>query len=248
MAHQANQRLRAALTAGGLGIDELAKGAGVDRKTVERWLSGRTPYRHHQVAVADLLGVEPAQLWPNARLGLSSEEVTAVYPNRTSTPPGLWPDTLQKANEHLDVLVFAGFWLSEDPAFRQVLAERASAGVEVRIALGDPDSEEVARRGEEEQIGRGTIAAKIRNTIVNYRDLLDVAGITFRLHAAPLYNSIYRADDQMLVNPHVYGQSAYAAPILHVQRTARGALFATYQASFERIWATATPLTGPLEA
>ncbi|MGH4015940.1 MAG: hypothetical protein ACRDSL_18870 [Pseudonocardiaceae bacterium] len=27
----------------------------------------------------------------------------------------------------------------------------------------------------------------------------------FRLHSTVLYNSIYRADDELLVNPHVHG-------------------------------------------
>jgi hypothetical protein len=35
-----------------------------------------------------------------------------------------------------------------------------------------------------------------------------VEGVEFRLHRTVLYNSIYRADDQVLVNTHVFGLAA----------------------------------------
>ena len=43
-----------------------------------------------------------------------------------------------------------------------------------------------------------------------------------------LYNSIFRADDQMLVNTHVLGSAAFLAPVLHLQRVSGGELFTTY--------------------
>ena len=42
-----NERLRAAILSGGLGIDGVANRLGVDRKTIERWIAGRVPYRRH---------------------------------------------------------------------------------------------------------------------------------------------------------------------------------------------------------
>jgi len=38
-----NERLRAAVLSSGLGIDGVADGLGVDRKTIERWIAGRVP-------------------------------------------------------------------------------------------------------------------------------------------------------------------------------------------------------------
>ena len=55
-------------------------------------------------------------------------------------------------------------------------------------------------------------AAKIRNAMVLYQPLRDIDGIEFRLHRTVLYNSIYRADDQLLVNTHIYGFPAAARP------------------------------------
>ncbi len=38
----------------------------VDVKTVRRWLAGGTPYSRHRTRVADALGVEERELWPDA--------------------------------------------------------------------------------------------------------------------------------------------------------------------------------------
>jgi hypothetical protein len=75
-----------------------------------------------------------------------------------------------------------------------------------------------------------------------YRPLRDLEGIEFRLHRTVLYNSIYRADDQVLVNTHIYGFGASQAPVLHLRRVAGGGMVTTYLESFERVWDDATPM------
>ena len=101
------------------------------------------------------------------------------------------------------------------------------------------------QRGIDEGIGNA-VPTKIRNTIVNLGSLIGMPGIELRLHGTVLYNSIYRADDQMLVNAHVYGIGAYLAPILQLRQLPGADLFTTYLNSFEAVWATSVPL-GSLE-
>ena len=72
-----------------------------------------------------------------------------------------------------------------------------------------------------------------------YRPLAGVAEI--RLHDTPLYNSIYRFDDDILVNTHVYGLLAAYTPVMHLRRV-DGAYFNTYLESFERVWGSARPI------
>jgi hypothetical protein len=55
-------------------------------------------------------------------------------------------------------------------------------------------------------------------------------------HRTTLYNSIYRFDDEMLVNTHLYGVPAAYAPMLHLRRLPGGDLFDTYATSFQRVW------------
>jgi hypothetical protein len=112
------------------------------------------------------------------------------------------------------------------------------------MLLGDPTSEQVAQRGIDEGIGNA-IPAKTRNTMVNFRSLIGMPGIEFRLHGTVLYNSIYRADDHMLVNAHVYGIGAYLAPILQLRQAPGADLFTTYLNSFEAVWATSSALDRP---
>jgi hypothetical protein len=123
-----------------------------------------------------------------------------------------------------------------------MLAGRAAAGVRVRLLFGQPDGAAIANRGREEGIG-DTLAAKIRASLFYYRPLLTVPGCKVRLHDTTLYNSLFRYDNTLLVNPHVYGQPASANPILHLQRAADGGWFDDYAQSFDAVWAHAHPWT-----
>ena len=104
----------------------------------------------------------------------------------------------------------------------------------MRIALGDPDGPNVAERGEEEGIG-GAMAAKIRNALTLYRPLCLVENTEIRLHRTVLYNSIYHADGEFLVNQHTYGIPAAQAPVFHLR--GGGEMTTLYPDSFEHIWA-----------
>ena len=67
-------------------------------------------------------------------------------------------------------------------------------------------------------------------------------GVEIRQHATVLYNSIYRADGELLVNAHVYGTPASLAPVMHLRQIAGGTLVGTYLDSFERVWSESRPL------
>jgi hypothetical protein len=99
---------------------------------------------------------------------------------------------------------------------------------------------EPSRRGAEEGIG-DAIASKVRNVLTFYAKLRAVPGVAIHLHITPLYNSIYRFDDEMIVNSHILGFPAAHAPALHLRRLSGGHLFGTYSDSFDRIWSTSTP-------
>ncbi|WP_160051143.1 DUF5919 domain-containing protein [Nocardiopsis sp. FR26] len=246
-----NERLRAALLQRGATPAELAEEIGVDAKSVERWITqGRTPYRRHRYAAAAYLGVEETYLWPEAlspeqSKAASQSEIVQIYPHRWSAPTDLWKRLFQEAQQEISILVFSGFFLADDPSMIRLLADKAKAGVRVRVLLGDPDSEAVAQRGWDEGLNEGfneLLAAKIRNVIVLYRSLRQVEGTEFRLHGTTLYNSIYRADDQLIVNTHVYGAMASEAPVFHLRKIPGGTLVGTYLESYEKVWEQASPL------
>ena len=247
-----NERLRTAMQRTGTSIGELALCCGVDPKSVERWLAlGRVPHRATRWAAATRLGYDEDYLWPDAR-GRSPEsrdaatqsELVRLYPDRGSVPRGTWHQLLGGAHDEIAVLVHAGLFIAEDPVTRRLLADQARAGVRVRMMLGDPASALVAKRGEEEGIGTGTVAAKIRNALSFLRPLALEGLAEIRLHDTTLYNSVYRADDQVLVNAHVYGNTAACAPVLHLRKVSGGSLVTVYTDCTERVWEESKPWNG----
>jgi transcriptional regulator with XRE-family HTH domain len=241
-----NDRLRTAMLERGVTPADLSAALEVDPKSVERWIKGRTPYRRHRYAVAAHLGVDETYLWPDAltpdqMANASESEIINIYPHRWTVPSDLWRNFFGDADREIGVLVYSGLFVPDDAGLLRIFRKKAEAGVSVRILLGDPDSEQVADRGAAEGISE-SMAGKIRNAIVLYQPLREVDGIEFRLHRTVLYNSIYQADDQLLVNTHIYSFPASQAPVLHLRRVAGGDMVTTYLESFERVWDGATPL------
>lgn len=166
----------------------------------------------------------------------SADQVVSFYPHRADTPKRLWMDLLVGAQENIDLFANASLFLPEEnPIAIDIIKEKAANGVRVRILLGDPDDPAMELRGREERLF-DAIPGRIRMALAYYRPLVDVDGVEFRLHGTSLYNSIFRYDDQMLVNQHIYGTYGYIAPILHLRKVPRADLFDTYMKSFELIW------------
>lgn len=244
----ANERLRATLLERGLTPAALGDEIGVDSKTVERWVSGRVPYRRHRYAVAARLTVDEAYLWPGAlsrdQVTAASEgEVLAIYPHRADVPRDAWQRLFSSAEREIGVLVYSGLFLAEDVGLQDVLAARARGGVRVRILFGDPASSQVAERGADEGMD-DAMAAKIRNALVLCRELRATPGAELRLHRTVLYNSIYRGDDDLLVNTHIYGVPAARAPVWQLRRIPGGEIAVNYLDSFERVWDASVSVEG----
>jgi hypothetical protein len=189
--------------------------------------------------VSHLLGADEADLWPEAhtaRLARSRpEEIKAVYPHRWAVPRDVWRQLFGSAEREIDILAYSALFLAEDVGLVGVFGDKARAGVRVRIALGDPGSPHVAVRETEKGIG-DVMAAKIRNALTLYRPLLDAGNVEIRLHRTTLYNSLYRADNDRLVNQHAYGISAANAPVVHLSNSETSDMFGSYLESFGRIW------------
>lgn len=243
-----NERLRGQLAVAGLSTTDLASAVEVDPKTVERWISdGRLPHSRHRALAAEALAVDEGYLWPvlldDARTRETSQaEVVTVYPNRGAVPHALWRRLIEGADTDVDVLVYAGLFLIDgNPDLPERLIHRAARGLSARLLFGDPGSDVVAWRGREEGIGEN-LAARIRLSLTYLEPTHGTKGIEIRQHQTVLYNSLYRFDDELLVNTHVMGSPAPKNPVIHVRRLEGGQLFDHYLASFERVWASATPL------
>lgn len=234
------------MTAAHIDLDGVADTAMVDPKTVQRWLNAA--FRTRAIAGSSLscsarkrpiFGPRPPMAHASATP--ARQELITLYPQRADVPAELWSALFRRAERAIDIVVYAAVFLHEqDPDLNELLREKATAGWRVRIAIGDPDGEHIRARGNEERFGHG-IASRCQLALMHYRPLLGHPRISIHLHDTTLYNSIYRFDDELLVNTYVWGWNAYGAPVLHVRRLAGGRLFSTYAQSFEAIWEESQP-------
>lgn len=238
----ANERLGDALLRNGMTPQRVAQALDVDRKTVERWVTtGRTPYKKYRHAIAAMVRETENYLWPEAFASdkaaeIGGSEVVKIYPHRHTVPRELWTRLFESATHTIEILVYAALFLTDDPTLLKQLRQKAESGATIRLLFGDPTSAELVRRSQSEGIGKSAIAAKSRNTLAFFSPLADIEGVHIKCHGTTLYNSIYRFDEEMLVNAHIYGFMAGHAPILHLRQLSAGDMFQTYAESFETVW------------
>lgn len=239
-----NETLRRAMLRARLSEDDVATRLQVDPKTVRRWLEGRVPYLRHRWVLAGLLDADEADLWPEVRAAIVARsrpaEIKAVYPNRQAMPRQAWQSLFRSAKQEIGILARSGLFLAKQPGVLGVLADRARAGARVQICLRNPDAPVLAEQDTREGAG-GAGAAKIREALALFGGLRE-NGAEIRLHRAVLYNSIYRADDQLLVTQHVYGVPGEREPVLYLRSAADGDMATTYLDALERVWADALPV------
>lgn len=243
----ANERLRVALATAGLTVEGIARQAGVDPKTVQRWLAGRVPHPRHRWAVAEQVGEDEEFLWPGVHrqqadgLGAAAE-IVAAYSHRANVDAARWWTLIINAEHQIDLLGFTLFFLPQQhPELIDVLLDKCQRGCKIRIAVADPNSDNVHRRDEEEQEPI-TLVARIESSLRAFEPLLACRGADIRFQDAPLYNSIFRFDDQMFVTPHLYATPGHAAPLLHLRRLGPNGMFSRFAAHFEGIWSDTEPV------
>lgn len=242
-----NHALAARMKEKGFSETRLATAAGVDVKTVGRWLRGESlPQAVNARAAADALGCDPQALWPDLfptmRPPGTGTVAVSVYGSRADIPVTVWTELFGGAREAIDILVYGGTFLFDGVArFPKLLTAATDRGVAVRFIIGDPDSAAVAQRGAEEQIG-SSLAGRCRMTLARLQPLVGTAGLQIRTHTTPLYTSMFRADDTLIANPHLYGAPASDNPAIVIRRDDAPELWHDHQAAFERVWNTARPV------
>lgn len=241
-----NERLRGALASAQMTIQQFSAELEVDPKTVERWINGgRIPHRRHRLNAAARLGKPDHYLWEGTgddqkARAASQAELVEFFSSRGGVGSEVWLDLLGAATASVDLHAYAATFLHDSvPGFAELLANRAQAGVSVRLLFGDPESSAVARRGTEEGIG-DLLAARCGMTWRYFDGVMAVEGVQARRHGVTLYASMFRFDQHLLVNPHAFGAPASHSPVFHLARIPGGRLFDHYVASFDRIWASAS--------
>lgn len=245
----ANERLRSSMRRTGTSSDDLARLTGTDIKTVYRWVSpGRPPLPRHRSLIARHLGDDEAWLWPEVANpvatgpnGDTTGEVVAAYAYRSDAPTSLWWNLFSRAQREVDLLGYTLYFLSlQHPELVSTLQEKCSEGLKVRAIIGDTDSEHVLYRDKEEATPL-TLQVRIQTTLTAWAPLIECPGFQLRYQDIPLYNSVFRLDDEMLITPHLFATPGSQAPMLHLRRLGPGGLFSRFAHHFESVWANSRP-------
>jgi transcriptional regulator with XRE-family HTH domain len=220
-----NQHLRDAITRSGLTLEEFADIVGVDVKTVQRWLAGRTPYPRHRTRVAGALDTTEHALWPDIRPAPATPvareptthepgDVIAGYAYSSDPAAPNAAELLGAAVERIDILIHNP---ASPPGVVALLLARAADGCRICIIIEDPDERVEA--------------------------LLDVDAIEVRASPARADHILYRADDEILLALRHIGFADQSPPLIHLRRATDGGLFDRLAHDFDDRWFEATPLT-----
>lgn len=239
-----NERLADAIVRSGMTVETLGEKIGYHPKSVRRWISGAVrPERSARLAVSAALNVPEAFLFPgDVPVGVGCDELEALYATRAEMPTSVISTLARDAGSCIHVHAYAATWLWDAiPGFVQLLVEANDKGVDVKVCLGDPASDAVRVRGEEEGIGEG-MAARCRLALNYVRPLLQAAPEAVRITGTTLYTSLYQFDDDILINMHLYGNAAAINPVLHCHRRSSHGVVANAEHSFDTIWDQAAPV------
>lgn len=245
----ANDRLRTAMIAAGYTVEGLATKVGVDPKTVERWIGNesRKPHRTTRQQVAKTLRTRDTELWPTGSDGVPAStgehELVHLYPSRSSITGPTWERFINGVCQRMDVLVFSGAFLVEQYDLVPVIQRKAAQGVRFRLLIGDENAPAVIQRAIDEGTPGG-LEGRVQLMRRYLAEVTGIDGVEVRTHGTILYNSLYRFDDDLLVNGHAHGALAGQNPVLHLKRLPTGQIWQHYMRSFERIWQQATPEPG----
>jgi len=91
-------------------------------------------------------------------------------------------------------------------------------------------------------IGEAVIA-RCRTTVELLAPRATISGLQMRMHQTTLYTSMFRVDDEMIVNFHIYGSPGRSNPVMVFARADEPRLWATLDRAFEQVWNSAKPLT-----
>lgn len=237
-----NEDLRRALLRARLSEEDVAARLGVDPKTVRRWLEGRVPYLRYRWSLAAILGTDEADLWPQLRAaGLRSTGLRAVYPHRDAVPREAWLRLFGSAQREIAILEGGGCLLADHEGLAELLAERAQAGVAIRICLAKPTVGESADGAGGEKAG--SVTGRAGSALDSLAPLRESAEVEIRLHRVELFQRLYRSDDRLLISQTVYGIPAGQAPVFYLDQANSSELAITYLNAFDGIWSSASPLS-----
>ena len=248
----ANEQLKQALRTNGMEIDDLAEQVGVDVKTAQRWLSGRTPYPRYRRRVADALNTSERVLWPDETpdldldLDVDAESAPASGIELLDTGEGpAWRVLVADARERIELLDLTLTDLITDTAAAQLLADAAARGCRARVLISHPDSIHLAIA--EEQAGRylalpqRPAAAAALERVAGLLAPHLTNGLELRTFVGAGSYRVLIIDDQAIVRLRLPGVPTEREPVLRLDRERNPDVLESFASHFDAVWHTSEP-------
>ena len=229
---------------------KLSQETGVSERAIGQWLAGiNTPQHDYALRVAAALDCQPGDLWPDkfpaTPAPVSGQVPVPVYESRADVPIRSWTEMFATAEHQIDICVYGGTFLFDTvPGFNRLLKDATTRGVIVRFLVGDPGGANIVKRGTEERV-RDSLQARCQLTLDRLAPIAHLEGIRIRTHGTPLYVSMFRSDETLLANHHIFGSPASDNPVLSISQAGVPGLFEKYAESFDRIWDEARGIPAP---
>jgi lambda repressor-like predicted transcriptional regulator len=245
----ANEQLKQALRTNGLEIDDLAEQVGVDVKTAQRWLSGRTPYPRYRRRVADALNTTERTLWPDEvpEFDSGSEPVEREMLGVLGAGDGPdWRELATGARDRVELLDLTLADIISDDADAQLLADAAGRGCRVRVLISHPDSIHLAIA--EEQAGRylalaerPAAAAELERVGGLLTSHVGQQGVELRTFVGAGSYRVLIIDDQAIVRLRLPGVPPEWEPVLRIDRERNPEVLDGFAFHFDAMWQTSEP-------
>ncbi len=239
-----NHRLRNAMAAAELTNARLAEQVGVDAKSVERWVTqGRQPHADDPRASGASAGVRgdlPVAGSPHLierGLGASQSELVQLWPTRNEVPADVWRTLISQAERTDGDLVYAGGFLVETFGLVDVVREKSELGARSASCSATHRCEAVRARGVEE--GLPTLPQRCQSTLEYLSETLSPPGRRSPNAPAPRCTPASSGSTTPCSStPTPTGPGRRGPRVQHLQHVPGGQLFAYYDDTFERVWAT----------
>jgi hypothetical protein len=222
----ANDHLKTALAHANLTVEQFADIIQVDPKTVQRWVSGRTPYTRHRGTVSRALDIPEHELWPDSvpapapvpaphdepALPVASaiQGWAHVYDDGAPNPIALLTDIYEQID-----LLDAGGELLQEPGVIAALQKLIDGGCKVRIITAGLTPQQ-------------TWPTEIRQLRLRTIEQLEIHHIILRL------------DDTMLLILPL--KDDRRPPLFALQRQSAVEVFDRFSADIDRHWNRASPI------
>ncbi|WZL81843.1 hypothetical protein QBE53_01715 [Vallitaleaceae bacterium 9-2] len=170
-------------------------------------------------------------------LGQASKTgLVGIWSNRSDLETKYWIEILKESKGDIDILCYAMAFLPEHSDFNSLISEKINLGYSVRILLGNPCGNNIKSRTIEEK-NEGSISSRIETSRQRLKQIQNFDKIQIKYHDTPLYASIYRFGDTILVTPQLYGTRGAKAPLLKVQKNdTDSSLYESYSTYFKLVW------------